>query len=147
MRSSLISIAVTVLNIAIASFLLMAGSSEAEETSDMPSGMLWIPGGEFTMGSEDPLARPRENPPHRVKVDGFFMDTTPVTNAQFRAFVKATGYVTTAEKPADLAEIMKQFPPGTPEPPPEALEPASIVFTPPFATSAPEQPLSMVELR
>lgn len=58
-----------------------------------PEGMAWIPGGEFTMGSEDPLGRPRERPTHRVKVDGFWMDRTPVTNAQFRAFVEATGYV------------------------------------------------------
>jgi len=85
------------------------------------------------MGSDDSLARPREKPPHRVKVDGFFMDATPVTNAQFRAFVEATGYVTTSEKPADLAEIMKQLPPGTPEPAPEMLAPASVVFTPPTA--------------
>ncbi len=100
-------------------------------SAEGPAGMLWIPGGEFTMGSNDPLARPREKPPHRVKVDGFFMDATPVTNVQFRAFVEATDYITTAEKPADLAEIMKQLPPGTPEPAPELLAPASVVFTPP----------------
>lgn len=105
--------------------------AEAATSQTPPDGMVWIPGGEFTMGSDDPLARPREKPPHRVKVDGFFMDATPVTNAQFRAFVEATGYLTTAEKPADLAEIMKQLPPGTPEPELEMLEPASVVFSPP----------------
>ena len=57
-----------------------------------PPGMVWIPGGEFTMGSTDPLARRDESPVHRVRVDGFWMDKTEVTNAQFRAFVEATGY-------------------------------------------------------
>src|SRR5439155_22247792 len=56
---------------------------------------------------------------------------TEVTNAQFRAFVEATGYVTTAEKAPDLAEIMKQVPPGTPPPSKELLVPGSLVFTPP----------------
>jgi formylglycine-generating enzyme required for sulfatase activity len=106
--------------------------SDIEATANTaPDGMVWIPEGEFTMGSDDPLSRRREQPPHRVKVDGFFMDSTPVTNAQFRAFVEATGHLTTSERPTDLAEIMKQLPPGTPEPDPEMLAPASIVFTPP----------------
>lgn len=106
-------------------------SALADDASAPPKGMVRIPGGEFTMGSDDPLSFPRERPPHRVRVDAFYMDVTPVTNAQFRAFVEDTGYVTTAEKPVDLDEIMKQVPPGTPEPPPEALAPSSIVFTPP----------------
>ena len=46
------------------------------------------------------------------------MDTTPVTNRQFKEFVDATGYVTTAEKAPTLEEIMSQVPPGTPEPSP-----------------------------
>jgi formylglycine-generating enzyme required for sulfatase activity len=58
------------------------------------------------------------------------MDETEVTNAQFRAFVEDTGYVTTAERAPDVAEIMKQMPPGTPPPPRERLVPASLVFTP-----------------
>jgi formylglycine-generating enzyme required for sulfatase activity len=58
------------------------------------------------------------------------MDETDVTNAQFRDFVEATGYVTTAEKPVDAAEILKQSPPGTPPPPPEKLVPGSLVFRP-----------------
>ena len=61
--------------------------------------MVWIPGGEFTMGTDADLGWPDEKPAHRVRVDGFWMDETEVTNAQFRAFVEATGYVTTAEKP------------------------------------------------
>ncbi len=95
-----------------------------------PEGMVWIPGGEFTMGSESPEAKPDERPVHRVKVDGFWMDATPVTNRQFQAFVAATGYVTIAEKAPTLEEIMAQVPPGTPPPAPELLVPASLVFQP-----------------
>ena len=95
-----------------------------------PPGMVWIPGGEFTMGTDSEKAWPEERPAHRVRVDGFWMDQTEVTNAQFRAFVTATGYVTTAEKPPSLEEIMSQSPPGTPPPPKENLVPGSLVFTP-----------------
>src|SRR5262245_11556300 len=84
-----------------------------------PPGMVWIPGGEFTMGTDSDLGWPDEKPAHRVRVDGFWMDQTEVTNAQFRAFVEATGYVTTAEKPPDAEEILRQMPPGTPRPPRE----------------------------
>jgi formylglycine-generating enzyme required for sulfatase activity len=59
------------------------------------------------------------------------MDETEVTNAQFAEFVKATGYVTVAEKPPTLEEIMKQLPPGTEPPPREKLVACSLVFTPP----------------
>jgi formylglycine-generating enzyme required for sulfatase activity len=69
-----------------------------------PERMVWIPGGEFSMGATDPrgvseggpdpLADAR--PIHRVRVDGFWMDRTEVTNAEFAAFVRATGYVTVA---------------------------------------------------
>jgi formylglycine-generating enzyme required for sulfatase activity len=61
-------------------------------------------------------------------VDGFWMDETDVTNAQFRAFVEATSYVTTAEKAPSLDDIMGQLPPGTPAPPKEKLVPGSLVF-------------------
>src|SRR4029077_18003559 len=90
-----------------------------------PPDMVWVPGGEFTMGTDADLGWPDEKPAHRVRVDGFWMDETEVTNAQFRAFVEATGYVTTAEKPPSLEEIMKQSPPGTPPPPKEKLVPGS----------------------
>jgi len=95
-----------------------------------PPGMRWIPGGEFMMGSDHKDARRDEKPLHKVKVDGFWLDATPVTNRQFRAFVDATGYVTTAEKAPLLEEIMSQVPPGTPPPAPELLVPASLVFKP-----------------
>ncbi len=93
--------------------------------------MVWIPGGEFTMGGDDPLSRADERPKHRVRVDGFWMDVTEVTNAQFAEFVDATGYVTVAERPVDWEELKKQVEPGTPKPPDEMLAPGSLVFTPP----------------
>ena len=64
--------------------------------------MAWIPGGTFLMGSED--FYPEERPVHPVSVDGFWMDEHPVTVAEFRRFVKATGYVTMAERPLDPAD-------------------------------------------
>jgi formylglycine-generating enzyme required for sulfatase activity len=57
--------------------------------------MVAIPGGRFRMGADD--GYPEEAPAHLVEVDGFRIDRTPVTNAQFAAFVAATGHVTTAE--------------------------------------------------
>jgi formylglycine-generating enzyme required for sulfatase activity len=96
-----------------------------------PPGMSWIEGGEFTIGTDDPRSHPNERPAHRVRVDGFWMDETPVTNAQFRTFVKATGYVTTAEQKPDWEELKKQLPPGTPKPDENLLVPGSLVFTPP----------------
>jgi formylglycine-generating enzyme required for sulfatase activity len=83
------------------------------------------------MGTDSDLGWPDEKPAHRVRVDGFWMDQTEVTNAQFRAFVAATGYATTAERAPTLEEIMSQVAPGTPPPRPEDLVPGSLVFTPP----------------
>lgn len=62
-------------------------------------GMVLIPGGTFSMGSDNRWSRADEKPVHRVYVDSFWMDETEVTNAQFKAFIDATGYVTTAERP------------------------------------------------
>jgi formylglycine-generating enzyme required for sulfatase activity len=97
---------------------------------DAPPGMVWIPGGRFTMGSEGEHALPAERPAHEVDVDGFFMDVHTVTNAEFRAFVDATGYVTIAERAPDVHAILAQLPPGTPAPPKELLVPGSVVFSP-----------------
>jgi formylglycine-generating enzyme required for sulfatase activity len=83
------------------------------------------------MGTNADVGWPDEKPAHRVRVDGFWIDPTEVTNADFRTFVAATGYVTTAEKPPDLEEIMRQAPPGTPPPPKENLVPGSLAFKPP----------------
>ncbi|PXW56380.1 formylglycine-generating enzyme family protein [Chelatococcus asaccharovorans] len=83
--------------------------------------MIWIEGGTFRMGSDHHYAE--EKPQHTVTVDGFFMDETPVTNAQFRAFVEATGYVTFAEIRPDP----KDYPGALPA----MLKAGSLVFTPP----------------
>lgn len=101
------------------------------DDAEAPPGMCWIPTGEFTMGTDDPESMANERPAHRVRVTGFWMDATPVTNARFAAFVAATGYVTTAERPIDWEDMQKQVPPGTPKPPPEDLLPGALVFTPP----------------
>ncbi|MBK6486200.1 MAG: SUMF1/EgtB/PvdO family nonheme iron enzyme [Gemmatimonadetes bacterium] len=77
-----------------------------------PEGMVWIPGGTFAMGDDGPFALPHERPVHRVTVSGFFMDVDAVTNAEFTAFVKATGHVTVAERTPVLAEIMSGLPAG-----------------------------------
>ncbi|MFN5056192.1 MAG: formylglycine-generating enzyme family protein [Bacteroidota bacterium] len=91
-------------------------------------GMVWIEGGTFVMGAEDQEGRADEYPSHNVKVKGFWIDVTEVTNKQFQQFVDATGYVTTAEKAPDWNELKKQLPPGTPKPPDSVLVAASLVF-------------------
>ena len=84
-------------------------------------GMVWIPGGSFVMGSDQHY--PEEAPASRTQVDGFWMDRAPVTNAQFKTFVKATGHVTVAERPPDAT--LYPFADA------EQLKPASIVFVAP----------------
>ena len=93
-----------------------------------PKGMMWVPGGEFLMGSDHKLSQRNERPAHKVRVSGFWMDPTHVTNAQFAAFVKATGYVTTAERKPDWETIKVQLRPGVPKPPDSALVPGAMVF-------------------
>ena len=95
-----------------------------------PEGMVWIPGGEFSMGStaetESLCGMPGLTrdalPVHRVYVDGFWMDATEVTNEQFAKFIKATGYITIAER----TPTQEEFPTA----PPENLVAGSTVFTP-----------------
>ena len=106
------------------------GSSSEEAGTLSHEGMVWIKGGEFLMGSSNEEGRPDEYPQHSVKVNGFWMDATEVTNAQFKKFVEATGYVTTAEKAPDWEELKQQLPPGTPKPDESAMVAASLVFTP-----------------
>src|SRR5262245_51038540 len=104
--------------------------SNSGKSPQGPPGMTWIPGGEFLMGSEDPRAgicggpdaMLDARPLHRVSVDGFWMDETEVTNAQFAQFVKETGYVTIAERTPTKEEF--------PTAPPENLVAGSTVFTP-----------------
>ena len=100
-------------------------------SGDPPPGMVWVPGGEYSMGCVDPRGLPfggtdpmnDARPVHRVRVAGFWMDAHEVTNDQFAAFVKATGYVTVAERPPRAEDF-----PGAA---PENLVAGSIVFTPP----------------
>jgi formylglycine-generating enzyme required for sulfatase activity len=92
------------------------------------TGMKWVPGGECHLGATDRDGRPDEYPVHTVKLDGFWMDETEVTNAQFEKFVAATGYQTTAERNVDWEELRKQLPPGTPKPADSLLQAASLVF-------------------
>jgi formylglycine-generating enzyme len=83
-------------------------------------GMTWIPGGRFRMGCED--FYPEERPVRSVAVDGFWIDTQPVTVASFRRFVRETGHVTTAEVPPDAADY--------PDADPKLLVPGSLAFQP-----------------
>jgi sulfatase modifying factor 1 len=96
-----------------------------------PERMVWIPGGEFSMGAKDPPVRTEAGmaacadarPVHRVYVDGFFMDATDVTNDAFARFADTTGYVTVAERKPRAEDF-----PGAPA---ENLIPGSVVFSPP----------------
>ena len=98
-----------------------------------PTGMVWIPGGEFSMGAQDPpdmehdqvgmKATRDSRPVHRVYVDGFWMDKTDVTNAEFARFVAATHYITESEKTPKAEDF-----PGAP---PENLVAGGVVFAPP----------------
>ena len=76
-------------------------ASQEREPANQPENMVWIPSGEFTMGTNDVRSFPNERPAHRVHVEGFWIDEHDVTNAEFAKFVEATGYVTTAERKPD----------------------------------------------
>jgi len=113
---------------ALAALLALSAASAAVGA---PDGMVWVPPGDFSMGSVRSDAWPSEGPVHTVRVDGFWMDATEVTNAQFARFVEATGYLTVAERPISWEELKAQLPPDTPKPPDEMLLPGSLVFVPP----------------
>lgn len=93
-----------------------------------PKNMVWIPAQTFMMGSNSPLAKPNEKPAHKVKINGFWIDKYDVTNAEFAAFVNATGYLTTAERKPDWKTLEVQLPPGTPKPADSKLLPGAMVF-------------------
>ena len=95
-----------------------------------PEGMVWVAGATFLQGavSQDKMAMAHEKPAIEVTVDGFFMDVTEVTNAQFSKFVKETGYITTSERAIDWEEMKKQVPAGTPKPHDSILQPGSLTF-------------------
>jgi formylglycine-generating enzyme len=106
-------------------------SNKIPTPAPAPGGMVWIPGGEFSMGAMDPPAVSEvgmhaavdARPIHRVYVDAFWMDKTDVTNEEFARFVKATSYITIAERKPTAEEF-----PGAP---PENLVAGSVVFSPP----------------
>ncbi|WP_264551792.1 formylglycine-generating enzyme family protein [Flavobacterium sp. N2038] len=95
-----------------------------------PKGMVWIPGGEFSMGSnveDESLCSIKgvtkdAAPIHRVYVDGYYMDETEVTNEEYEKFVKATGYITVAEQ----KPTKEEFPTANEE----DLVTGSVIFTP-----------------
>jgi formylglycine-generating enzyme len=111
---------------AVAQAIVTSGAPVGVNTTPAPGpapeGMVWIPGGTFWMGC-DACDMPDAAPSHQVAVDGFWMDKTPITNAQFEKFVKATGYKTVAERKPDPKDF-----PGAPA---EKLVPGCAVFTPP----------------
>jgi formylglycine-generating enzyme len=86
-----------------------------------PKNMVWIPGGAFLMGSNE--FYPEEMPVHRARVGGFWMDQHPITVAEFRRFIRATGHITMAEMTPDPTDF--------PAAEPGQLVPGSLVFTPP----------------
>ncbi len=89
-----------------------------------PDGMVWVPGGEFFMGTEDDDEEfPDAGPVHLVAVKGFWMDKAELTNEQFAKFVDATRYVTVAERVPDAREF--------PDVQADKLKPFSIVFKKP----------------
>src|SRR3712207_3572529 len=69
-----------------------------ESPAPAPDGMVWVPGGSFMMGTDErpadagPHGKTPYSPAHEVEVDGFWLDATEVTNAEFLRFVEATGY-------------------------------------------------------
>jgi formylglycine-generating enzyme len=115
----------------IISGLCASAFCAASSLTSAPAGMKWILGGEFTMGTDDAQSQANEQPAHRVRVDGFYMDINVVTNKDFAKFASTTGYKTTAERKPDWEEIKKQVPPGTEKPDDSLLVPGSLVFTPP----------------
>ncbi|MFL5606558.1 MAG: SUMF1/EgtB/PvdO family nonheme iron enzyme, partial [Gemmatimonadaceae bacterium] len=93
--------------------------------------MVWIPGGEFLMGSDRHYRE--EGPAHPVRVDGFAMDRFPVTNARFRRFVEETSYVTHAELTPNASDYPRVLA--------DMLYAGSLVFVPPAAPADLRLPL------
>ncbi|QCX02298.1 formylglycine-generating enzyme family protein [Aggregatimonas sangjinii] len=104
--------------------------TEKPDTLAVPDGMVWVPGAVFMKGAvtQDKMAMGHEGPAHQVAVDGFFIDATEVTNAQFKKFVDATDYITVAERKIDWEEMKKQLPEGTPKPHDSIMQPGSLTF-------------------
>jgi formylglycine-generating enzyme required for sulfatase activity len=116
-------------NVALIAAAFAVGAAAAWFLTKRRPEMVWIPPGEFMMGNAAATDRQRnEQPQHPVRVNGFWMDTSEVTNEQFRQFVDATGFVTFAERVETVEEFRKLMPPGTPEPQSWELRPGSMVF-------------------
>ncbi len=103
-------------------------SDERQAINNQKIDMVLIPGGVLNMGGDNEQADPNEFPKHKVAVNGFWMDETEVTNAQFSEFIKATKYLTIAERPIDWEAMEKDLPPNTPKPPDSLLQPGALVF-------------------
>jgi len=103
----------------------------SEKTNKEIEGMVWIPGGSYYQGAldNDTLALLHEKPRHLVHLDGFYMDISPVTNKEFKNFVKETGYITTAERDVNWEDLKIQLPPGTEKPHDSILKAGSLIFT------------------
>lgn len=101
------------------------------EPTAKEAGMIWIPGGNFVMGTDEMNAYPAEKPAVQLSVKGFWMDPHEVTNAEYLKFTEETGYVTLAEVKPDWELLKQQLPPGTPKPDESVLVAGSMVFTPP----------------
>jgi formylglycine-generating enzyme len=99
----------------------MAGVASPNRPQEGAGDLVWIPPGTFQMGSDTHY--PEEAPAHSVSVDGFWIDRTPVTNAQFRQFIRTTGHVTFAERKPDARNYPNALP--------HMLFAGSLVFTPP----------------
>ncbi|MRI00078.1 SUMF1/EgtB/PvdO family nonheme iron enzyme [Kriegella sp. EG-1] len=114
----------------VASKISVEVIQEAPGNIETPKGMTWISGAKFSQGAvaHDKMAMGHESPNFKVAVDGFFMDVTEVTNAQFSNFVKETGYITVAERALDWEEMKKQLPEGTPKPHDSIMQPGSLTF-------------------
>ena len=113
---------------AFLSSLLIQNKIPMNEVPSAPRGMVWIPGGSFSMGGVGNESRRDELPTHPVKVSGFFIGKTEVTNREYSEFIEATGYTTIAERSVDWEQLKKQVPEGTPKPSAEMLVPGSMVF-------------------
>ncbi len=118
----------TILTVLASLFILAGTNSSSNPVANVspkrdsklsPLNMVWIPPGKFKMGSNHPMFQDAR-PIHEVTLDGFWMDVTPVTNAQYSRFVKATGYVTVAERPLNPNDF-----PGVPK---DKLVPGALVF-------------------
>ena len=91
-------------------------------------GMVFIKNSSFDMGADNNQANQDEYPKHVVKLNGFWIDKTEVTTAQFAKFVQATNYITTAEKKIEWEILKKQLPVGTQKPPEDQLQHGALVF-------------------